>query len=93
MEDNTKMEIKEERLQRLNKILNKYFLENNKKLLGEKVKVLIEGISDKKNGYYGYSETNKLVNILDCDDLVVGDIIEVEITNCKTWSVDGKRVG
>ena len=92
-EDTTLLEVKEERLQRLNKILNGYFLGNNKKLLGQKLEVLIEGVSDKKNGYYGYSDTNKLVNIIGEDELEVGDIIEVEITNAKTWSVDGKRVG
>ena len=51
---------------------------------------MVEGISDKKNMYYGYSETNKLVNF-DCDsELQVGDIVDVSITSAKTWSLDGK---
>ena len=90
LKDDIPLKEKEKRLYRLNEVVNKYFLENNKKLEGKKVKVLVEGISDKKNMYYGYSETNKLINF-ECDrDIYCGDIVEVEITSAKTWSLDGK---
>ena len=92
LEDNTSIEEKEERLQRLNSVVNKYFLENNKKLEGKVLKVLVEGISDKKNMYYGYSETNKLINFSSDKELLIGDIVEVEITSAKTWSLDGKTL-
>lgn len=88
--DNTTQEVKEERLQRLNEVVNKYFLENNKKLEGEVLKVLVEGISDKKDMYFGYSETNKLINFTSDRELVCGDIVEVLITDAKTWSLDGR---
>lgn len=92
LKDNTNLKEKEDRLQRLNKVVNKYFLENNKKLEGNILPVLVEGISDKKNMYFGYSDTNKLIN-LESEDLInVGDIVDVEITSAKTWSLDGKRV-
>ena len=88
--DNTTQEEKEERLQRLNEVVNKYFLENNKKLVGEKLKVLVEGISDKKDMYFGYSETNKLINFTSDKELLCGDIVDVEILEAKTWSLDGR---
>ena len=90
LEDNTTLKEKEERLQRLNEVVNKYFLENNKKLEGTTLKVLVEGISDKKNMYYGYSETNKLINFTCDKELIPGDIVDVLITSSKTWSLDGE---
>lgn len=84
-------EIKEDRLHRLNEVVNKYFLENNKKLEGRVLKVLVEGDSSKDNMYYGYSETNKLINFAG-DNIKLGDIVDVEIVSAKTWSLDGRTI-
>ena len=84
-------EIKEDRLHRLNEVVNKYFLENNKKLEGRVLKVLVEGESSKDNMYYGYSETNKLINFVG-DNIKLGDIVDVEIVSAKTWSLDGRAI-
>ena len=92
LKDNTTLKEKEDRLQRLNSVVNKYFLENNKKLENTTLKVLVEGISDKKGMYYGYSETNKLINFSGDRELELGDIVEVEITSAKTWSLDGRLI-
>lgn len=90
--DNTPPEVKEERLQRLNQVVNKYFLENNKKLEGEVLKVLVEGVSLKKNMYYGYSETNKLINFTSEKEVEAGEIVNVKIKSAKTWSLDGEII-
>ena len=90
LDDKITIKEKEDRLQRLNEVVNKYFLENNKKLEGQVLKVLVEGISNKKNMYYGYSETNKLINFSSDKKILVGDIVEVEIESAKTWSLDGR---
>ena len=84
-------EIKEERLHRLNEVVNKYFLENNKKLEGKILKVLVEGVSSKDNMYYGYSETNKLINFTG-NNVKLGDIVDVKIESAKTWSLDGRAI-
>ena len=89
MEDTIPMEVKEERLQRLNEVVNKYALENNQKYLNKVVKVLIEGPSDKNNKLMGYTETMKLVNI-EADPSYIGSIVPVLITDVKTWSLEGK---
>ena len=90
LEDNTTLKEKEDRLQRLNEVVNRIFLEKNKKLEGTVLKVLVEGTSEKKDMYFGYSETNKLVNFTSDKELYCGDIFDVEITSAKTWSLDGK---
>ena len=92
IKDNINIKIKEERLQKLNKKINNYSLEHNKEYLGKKVKVLVIGASEKGEGKMcGYTETMKLVNINGAEkDL--GKIIEVEITETKSFSLDGNKV-
>lgn len=91
MEDNVPLEEKEARLQRLNKIVNKYAKENNEKYLGKTVSVLLEGYSDKGGKLMGYTDTMKLVNVK-ADPSLIGQIKEVLITDVKTWSMEGEIV-
>lgn len=91
MEDNVPLEEKEERLQRLNKVVNKYAKENNEKYLGKTVSVLLEGYSDKGGKLMGYTDTMKLVNVK-ADPSLIGQIKEVLITDVKTWSMEGEIV-
>ena len=92
LKDETSEEEKENRLQRLNKVVNKYFLENNKKLENKIVEVLVEGVSEKDNMFYGYTETNKLINFSSEKEVVPGDIIKVKVVAAKTWSLDGEAI-
>lgn len=47
MEDKVPMQVKEERLQKLNELVNKYSLESNQKMLGKTLDVLVVGLSEK----------------------------------------------
>lgn len=91
MEDSIPLEEKERRLYLLNDLINKYSKEANDKYLNKKVPVLLESISEKdKNKLMGYTDTMKLVNVkTDLSNL--GKIIDVKITNVKTWSMDGEE--
>jgi tRNA-2-methylthio-N6-dimethylallyladenosine synthase len=89
LEDLTSIEEKEQRLYKLNEIVNKYFLESNQKLLGKVVDVLVDGKSEKEGMLCGYTDTNKLINFYG-DESLIGKIVKVEVTDAKTWSLDGK---
>ena len=92
MKDDTTDLEKNRRLQELNKYINEYANLNNKRYVGENVKVLIEGFSEKdKTKLMGYTETNKLVNVTG-DKANIGKIVNVKITDYKTWSLDGEIV-
>ncbi len=92
LKDEVSDEEKEKRLQRLNKVVNKYFLENNKKLEGSIVPVLVEGNSEKKDMYFGYTDTNKLINFSANREVKAGEIVNVLVVEAKTWSLDGEAV-
>lgn len=92
MEDNVPFSNKQERLAKLNEKVNHYAWENNQKYKDMIVRVLVDGPSKKNPDIFcGYTETNKLVNF-ERIDAQSGEIIPVKITECKTWSLDGKQI-
>lgn len=93
MQDNVPMEVKKARLQRLNKLVNDLSAEAMKPYKGQVVKVLVEGESKKNPDVLaGYTEKSKLVNFR-APRSVIGEIVEVRITEAKTWSLDGEFIG
>jgi len=81
--------VKEERLQRLNKLVNEYSNMNNQKYLNKTVDVLVTGKSEKDpSKVCGYTDTMKLVNV-EAGERTVGEIIKVKITEAKSFSLDG----
>jgi tRNA-2-methylthio-N6-dimethylallyladenosine synthase len=92
LKDDVSMEVKNKRLYELNELINKYSLESNMKYLNTTVKVLIEGRSEKnKDLLMGYTENNKLVNIKGNPENI-GKIVNVKITDVKTWYLSGEIV-
>ena len=88
IKDNVTKEEKEERLQILNDLINKYSKESNDRMLNKTLSVLIDGKSEKEGMLSGYSKENKLVNVK-ADLSYIGKIVNVKITDAKTWSLDG----
>ena len=89
MKEDLTIEEKENRLHTLNEKINEYSKESNLRMLGTIQKVLITGISEKDdNKVCGYTENMKLVNV-EADKKVIGEIINVKITDAKSFSLDG----
>ncbi|WP_394185465.1 tRNA (N6-isopentenyl adenosine(37)-C2)-methylthiotransferase MiaB [Metabacillus halosaccharovorans] len=92
MKDNVPMEVKKERLQRLNAVVNEISAKKLKAYEGQIVDVLVEGES--KNNpevLAGYTEKSKLVNFR-APKSAIGKIVKVKITKAKTWTLDGEMV-
>ena len=90
-DDNTPLSIKEERLYKLNDLINDYSLKSNEKMVGKTYPVLVEGESTKDGMIYGYTETNKLINFVG-DKELTGKIVNVKITSAKSFSLDGELI-
>lgn len=87
--DQIPYDIKHERFERLNEVVNKYSLEKNERLSDKTVKVLIDGSSRKGDeSYSGRTDGFKLVNVSSGRD-ITGQLVDVRITECKTFSIDG----
>ncbi len=92
MKETVSEEVKMDRLHRLNEVVNKYSNEANKRLEGTIQKCLVTDISEKdKNKVCGYTENMKLVNIKGPKSLI-GKIVDVRITDAKSFSLDGEYV-
>lgn len=92
LKDNTTIEEKNERLHRLNEIVNKYSNEANQKMVGKIEKCLVTGISEKDSSkYMGYTENMKLVNIISNEN-IIGQIVNVKIDEAKSFSLNGTKV-
>ncbi len=93
MNDNVPMEVKKERLQRLNAVVKEYSAEAMKKYTGQIVEVLVDGESKKNPDILaGYTRRSKLVNFK-APKTAIGKIVKVKITDAKSWSLDGEMVG
>ena len=91
-EDQVSEETKKERLARLNERVAFWGSYHNRQYVGKTVKVLSEGPSKKNEEIWsGYTETMKLVNYIPKDH-EPGKIVEVEITDAKSWTLNGKQV-
>ncbi|PEJ34987.1 tRNA (N6-isopentenyl adenosine(37)-C2)-methylthiotransferase MiaB [Peribacillus butanolivorans] len=92
MQDNVPMEVKKERLQRLNALVNETCALKMKEYDGQIVEVLVEGESKKNPDVLaGYTTKNKLVNFKGPKSSI-GQIVKVKIAGTKTWSLNGDMV-
>jgi tRNA-2-methylthio-N6-dimethylallyladenosine synthase len=91
--DQLNLELKEERLQRLNELQHRISKEQNMILLNKEVEVLSEGSSKSKPELYtGRTRNNKLVHF-ESAGLEAGKLISVKITEARTWNLLGKLKG
>ena len=80
------------RLDILHDKINAGYLKGNKRFEGTIVKVLVDGTSkNDPNTLCGYSEHNKLVNFKGKKESI-GTIVNVKITEAKTWFLIGEEV-
>ena len=92
MQDNVPMEVKKERLQRLNALVNQSSQEALEKYKDQVVEVLVEGESkNNPDVLAGYTRKSKLVNFK-APKTTIGKLIKVKITETKTWSLNGEMV-
>lgn len=92
MNDNVPLKEKQERLVRLNKLVDKYMIESNEAQVGKTLNVLFESVSKKDSNYIsGYSENNKLV-IAKGDESMIGNIYPVKIIEARRSSLNGEII-
>jgi len=92
MEDNVPMEVKKERLLRLNELVAELSKRANEKLRGQVVEVLVEGRSkNNPNVLSGRTRTNKLVHFEGPAEWI-GAFAHVRVTDPQTWYIKAEPV-
>jgi tRNA-2-methylthio-N6-dimethylallyladenosine synthase len=90
--DETPMEVKKERLSRLQALINKQALEISKGMVGGVQRILVEGTSKKDvNQLAGRTENNRVVNF-DGQPRLIGQFVDVTITEALNNSLRARIV-
>ena len=90
MENQVPEEIKHERFNRLKELVESQIELNNKKFVGTKQKVLVEGKSKtNENMLTGRTDTNKVVNFEGPDELI-GKMVDLKIASEHMWYLKGE---
>lgn len=92
--DDVPEEKKNERLNEIISLQNELSLLSNKKMIGNVLEVLIEGISEKRGKQYTGKSTQNKVVIFDHTDTPVkpGDYVQVKITKCSSVTLLGELI-
>jgi tRNA-2-methylthio-N6-dimethylallyladenosine synthase len=86
------LEVKMERLNRINALQNKISLEINRKLTGKEYRVLLDDHAPKGEGLVqGRTPTDKVV-LLKGDESLLGNFVRVKIVNAENWCLNGDIV-
>ena len=90
MENQVPEAIKQERFNRLKELVESQIELNNKKFVGTKQKVLVEGKSKtNENMLTGRTDTNKVVNFEGPDELI-GKMVDLKIASEHMWYLKGE---
>lgn len=88
-EDTVEKEEKRRRDKDLNEVLKKTAFENNQKLVGKTIPVLVESESRKTGKMLGRTEGLKSVEF-DGDESLIGEFVDMKIVDCDAWRFYGE---
>ena len=98
LDGHIKMAIKKARANEIMKIQNKVSRENNEKLIGKKLEVLIESITEDGKYYIGRStrevpdDTDGVVFVENSKEIIIGDFVKIEIEKALDYDLIGRLV-
>lgn len=92
MHDDVSEEVKTARLTQIIDLQNELSLESNRRDIGKRFEVLIEGTSKRSDDQlYGRTSQNKVV-VLPRENFKVGDYVTVQVSECSSATLIGKAV-
>ncbi|MDD3108031.1 MAG: tRNA (N6-isopentenyl adenosine(37)-C2)-methylthiotransferase MiaB [Alistipes sp.] len=91
--DDVPERVKTERLSEIINLQNELSLQSNRRDVGRKFEVLIEGVSKRREDQlFGRTSQNKVV-VFDRNDHHAGEYVTVEITDCSSATLMGQVIG
>lgn len=92
MEDLTSEEVKGQRMRRLLEVQREISTENYKRFIGKKMRVLADDVSKKKIGCISGKSEEFIIVEFEGDKSLIGQFVDVEITDAMNWAVFGKLI-
>lgn len=92
MEDKISDEVKSHRMRQLLALQREISTEHYKRFIGKKMRVLADDVSKKRNGCISGKSNEFIIVEFEGDESLIGQFVEVEITEAMNWAVFGKIV-
>ena len=92
LEDNTPLQVKKERLYRLQALINNMAQQYSREMLNTEQEILVDGVSVKdENELRGRTDNNRTVNFQG-DKSLIGSFVKVKITDVKSHTLRGELI-
>ncbi|MDE5583477.1 MAG: tRNA (N6-isopentenyl adenosine(37)-C2)-methylthiotransferase MiaB [Ruminococcus sp.] len=92
MEDITPESTKSERMRRLLETQREISTENYKRFVGRKMRVLADGVSKKHGGFLTGKSDEFIIVEFEGESSLIGQFVDVEITDSMNWAVLGRLI-
>lgn len=92
MEDLTPEDVKSRRMRELLEVQRQISTEGYKRFIGRKMRVLVDGVSKKHPGFLTGKSNEFIIVEFEGDPALIGQFVEVEITDAMNWAVKGKLI-
>lgn len=92
-DDDVPQDVKKERLHRLSEVMMETSKEYNETLLGREMRVLLTGLDRKGEYYQGFTEGKVVTRVKKGEQDLIGQFVDVEITEITPMSIEGVLVG
>ncbi len=80
------------RMRKLLEIQREISSEHYKRFIGQKMRVLIDGVSKKRIGFLSGKSSEFIIVEFEGDASLIGQFVDVEITEAMNWAVIGKMI-
>lgn len=92
MSDFTSDEVKSRRMRKLLEIQREISSENYRRFIGKKMRVLVDDVSKKREGYVSGKSNEFIIVEFVGDRSLIGQFVDVEITDAMNWAVVGRKI-
>lgn len=84
--------VKGKRMRELLEVQREISTENYKRFIGRKMRVLVDGVSKKREGYVTGKSDEFIIVEFKGGKSLIGQFVETEITDAMNWAVTGKMI-
>lgn len=92
IDDLTPAETKSQRMRTLLDVQREISSEHYKRFIGRKMRVLVDGVSKKREGCISGKSNEFIIVEFEGDESLMGQFVDVEITDAMNWAVYGKII-
>ncbi|MDE5772782.1 MAG: TRAM domain-containing protein, partial [Ruminococcus sp.] len=84
--------VKSQRMRKLLEVQREISSENYKRFIGRKMRVLVDGVSKKHDGYLTGKSDEFIIAEFKGDISLMGKFVRIEVMDAMNWAVSGRMI-